>query len=133
MARRASKGKSSSVIMIIGVLVLIILFAVAVTFFTRSSTPYSKLAYLPINVVTENGNSLRDNEYRVEGKIEERWVKENYEGIHLSVEQDGQQHPIFIKIPKSLERPNLERENSYAFSVKVGSGGIPVATGIERL
>jgi len=81
----------------------------------------------------ENGNSLRGNTYQVLGKIEERWVKSSYEALHLSVEESGQHHPIFIKIPQDLERPNLERGKQYSFSVEIGPGGIPLATGIERL
>lgn len=132
MSRRASKGGSPLLITIIG-LVLVVAFGIAVSSITKKKEPFAKLPHLPVIDASENGNSLRGNMYRVDGKIEERWVKTNYEGLHLSVEENGQSYPIFIKIPQSLERPNLEREKSYTMSVEIGPGGIPMATSIERL
>lgn len=132
MPRRASKG-NNPIILIIFSLIVIALFAVAVTFLTQKKAAYSQFPHLPVRDAMENGNSLRGNSYRIEGKIEERWVKTSFEGIHLSVEESGQRHPVFIKIPNDLEHPNLEREKSYSFSVEIGPGGIPLATGIQRL
>lgn len=132
MSRRASKGSNQSVIIIISLLV-IALFAVGVTFLTKKKAAYSSLPPLPVRSLMENGNSLRGNKYQVEGKIEERWVKNVYEGLHLSVEESGRYYPIFIKIPQDLEHPNIEREKHYSFSIEIGNGGIPLATGIQRL
>lgn len=132
MARRGSKGKKLNLLTIIG-LMAIIIFAVAVTVLTQKKKPYSGLPSLPMSDISDNGNSLRGNKYMVEGKIEERWVKSDFEGLHLLVSEAGQQYPLFIKIPKGLKRPNLEREKHYAFSIEITEGGIPLATGIQRL
>ncbi len=132
MSRRASKGSNQSALIIISLLV-IALFAVGVTFLTKKKAAYSSLPSLLVRDLMENGNSLRGNKYQVEGKIEERWVKNAYEGLHLSVKEGGRSYPVFIKIPQDLERPNIEREKRYSFSIEIGSGGIPLATGIQRL
>jgi len=132
MARRASSSTQILPLVIIGG-VLLIAFAVGVSLLNKKKDPFGKLPALPVYDATENGNSLRGNIYQVNGKVEERWVKNNYEGLHLSVEENGVLHPIFIQIPNDLERPNLERERHYSFSVQVGPGGIIKATGIQRL
>jgi hypothetical protein len=40
---------------------------------------------------------------------------------------------IGIEIPPDLGKTNIDVEQRYAFRVKVRQGGIPVATGINRL
>lgn len=131
MARRASKGGNKSIIILS--LTAIAIFAVAVTVLGKKTNAFSDLSPLPLQDVTLNGNSLRGNSYQVNGKIEERWVRESSEGVHVLVGTDGPIHHLFIKIPKELERPNLEREKRYSFSVEIGGGGIPIATAIKRL
>ncbi len=130
MARRASRGSNPAPLIIIGILV-IAGFAFAVTVLGKSKAPYSDLPALPVRDAIANGNSLRGNTYSVSGKVEERWVRNNYEGLHLR--EDSSDSSIFIRIPNALERPNLERERHYSFSVTVTAGGIIEATGVERL
>ena len=40
---------------------------------------------------------------------------------------------IGVEIPPSFDKLNIEREQKYAFRVKVRQGGVPVATAINRL
>jgi len=132
MSRRASNGSNLASILILGFLIIAV-FIFGVSLLTQKKDPFGKLPDLPITEASMNGNSLRGNYYKVSGKVEERWVKNQYEGVHLSVEDNGATKPIFIQIPSGLKRPNLERERSYSFAVEVGSGGIIQATGIKRL
>lgn len=132
MSRRASKGTNPTQLIIIAVL-LVAIFVVGVSLLTKKKSPFNSDPVLPMSDIMQNANSLRGNTYRVEGKIEERWVKSSSEGVHLSVNESGQLYPVFIKIPQGLERPNLEREKQYSFSVEIGEGGIPIAKGIQRL
>jgi len=132
MSRRASDNSNLISLVIIGVIVIAI-FSFAVTALNKKKDPFGKLPDLPTNEAAMNGNSLRGNNYKITGKIEERWVKSNFEGVHLSIVGEGDSKPVFIKIPTDLKRPNLERERTYSFSVEVGTGGIIEATGIKRL
>jgi len=133
MARRASNSSNILIIAVISI-VLIAVFAVGVTFiFNSPKEPFNDLPLLSASQATANGNSLRGNNYRLLGKIEDRWVQDKATGINLSVQENGVTHFLFVVVPSDLETPNLEREIEYAFAIKVSSGGILLATGVESL
>ncbi len=131
MARRASQN-SSSPILIIGCISLILIIAIAITLMGKQKEPFENLASFPMQQAMKNANSLRGNSYKVRGKVEERWVKNTYEGLHLSIEEQGQTYPLFIKLAMGGDRPNIEREQTYTFSVRVEEGGIPVVTAFSN-
>lgn len=79
----------------------------------------------------ENGNSLRGNEYLVQGTVDQRWPRDNGQVVSLQVENS--EDLIGIEIPSSFNDLNIERAQKYAIKVKFREGGIPVATQIERL
>lgn len=85
--------------------------------------------------VTENANSLRGNQYVVEGKIDEklRWTPDLGQVVALKVEEDGGPSFLAIEIPPDLSSVNIEREQSYVFKVRFRQGGIAVAEEISRL
>lgn len=132
MARRASS--STSPVLIIGIILVVIIIVVAGKFLlTGKSESFGDVSKLSVQDLLENGNSLRGNEYVIEGKIDEklRWTPTNGQVISLKV--DANEEIIPIRIPDEFKTLNIEREQRYAFKVQFEQGGIPVATAINRL
>ncbi len=134
MGRRASSSLNATAIVGI-VVVLLVLVGGAAMFVMKSkkgagfSSP--KLA---MEDVLDNANSLRGNVYQVEGKVTRREVRDSGEGVSLLVESGGgEPEHLFIVIPNDLEHENIERDQTYAFEVEFGEGGVAVATGVKRL
>ena len=88
-----------------------------------------------IQDMLDNGNSLRNNEYLIEGKIDERFFRDNNPSsiVTVRVKSSSGEEIVFVKIPANFNNMNIEREQRYAFKVKFEQGGIPVATKISRL
>jgi hypothetical protein len=82
----------------------------------------------------ENGNSLRDNVYSIEGEVE-RKIRFSPQGqlVSVRVKTSGEDHFVSVEIPKSFNNLNIETHQKYAFRVKFREGGIAVATGINKL
>ena len=78
-----------------------------------------------------SGNSLRGNEYLVEGIVDQRWPRD--QGQLVSIQLEDSDDMIGIEIPASFNDLNIERQQKYAIKVKFREGGVPVATQIERL
>jgi hypothetical protein len=78
---------------------------------------------------------MRGNEYVLEGKIDEklRWTPERGQLVSVRVEDGDDSEVIGIEIPPEFNHLNIEREQRYAFKVRIRQGGIPVATAVERL
>jgi hypothetical protein len=134
MARRASS--STNPVLIIGIAAGVIAAALAGKFLmTKKSETFSDVNPLVIQDLLDNGNSLRNNEYLIEGKIDERFFRENNPSSIVTVRVKGAsgEEIVFVKIPANFNNMNIEREQRYAFKVKFEQGGIPVATNISRL
>jgi hypothetical protein len=99
------------------------------------ASQFSDLPELQVDQFLDNANSLRGSEYRVSGKVSEklRWTPDRGQVISLEVGEDGRTELLPIQIPGEFSNLNIEREQRYSFKVKVRDGGIPVATGIERM
>jgi len=132
MGRRANSSLNSAAI--IGVIAAVAaIAAVGFFLFRQESETFTDAPLLHISEAIDNANSLRGNEYRIEGKIESRWVRDSGEGLSLQVEQDGRTEYFFIMIPPDVEHPNIEREQRYAFKIRFGEGGVAVATAVKKL
>ena len=132
MGRRASSSLNSTAIIGIVVVIAILVGVGALTLKKKGKT-FNDVAPLQVEEALQNANSLRGNEYRVEGKVESRWVRDSGEGLSLQVEEDGRTEYFFIMIPPDVKHVNIEREQRYAFKIRFGEGGVAVATAIERL
>ncbi len=134
MPRRASSGISPG--LLIGVAA-----ATAIAFFAgkallgKRSEAFADTSPLVVEDFLDNGNSLRGNEYVIEGAIDEklRWTPDRGEVVSVMVSSKGAQEFIPVEIPPGLSAVNIERERRYAIKVKFRQGGIPVATGINPL
>jgi hypothetical protein len=102
---------------------------------TKKQTAFGDVNPLSIEDFLENGNSLRGNEYALEGQIDEklRWTAASGQIVSLRVKTGGGEELIGIEIPPKFNNLNIEREQRYAMRIKVRQGGIPVATDITRL
>jgi hypothetical protein len=134
MARRASSGINAGVLIGVGAFIVIAVVAGFLLLGRKSST-FGDVPKLRITEFLENGNSLRGNEYVVEGKVDEklRWTPGRGQVVSVRVDDNGRSELIGIEIPAEFNDLNIEREQRYAFRIRVRQGGIPVATGIERL
>ncbi len=134
MARRASS--STNPILIIGIAAVVIIAIFGGKFLmTKKSNSFSDVNPLAIQDLLENGNSLRNNEYLIEGKIDERFFRDSNTSsvVSVRVKSSGGEEVVPVKIPSKFNKLNIEREQRYAFKVRFEQGGIPVATDISRL
>jgi len=134
MARRASS--STNPLLIVGIVVAVVAVIIGGKFLLSKKTEsFSDVTPLTIQHLLENGNSLRGDEFAVEGRIDEklRWTPSNGQVVSIMVKTQGGEEPIPILIPEKFSKLNIEREQRYSFKVEFQQGGIPVATGINRL
>lgn len=98
-------------------------------------TAFADVARLDLSELLENGNSLRGNEYAVEGQIDEKlvWSADRGQVVSLRVGTPSGDEFIAIEVPPGFDRLNLDVRQDYRFRVRFRDGGIAVATGIERL
>lgn len=134
MARRASSSTNPILIIAIAVAVIGAIFAGKFVMSKKSET-FSGVNPLVIQDLYDNGNSLRNNEYLIEGKIDERFFRDSNTSsiVSVRVKSASGEEIVPVKIPSSFNNLNIEREQRYAFKVKFEQGGIPVATDISRL
>ncbi len=134
MARRASSGISPGLLIGIAVLVLAAFFG-GKALLGKKSDSFSDTTALDMSDMLENGNSLRGNEYVIEGVVDGqlRWTADKGQVISLKVDVSGDSEFVGVMIPPKLSKVNIEREKRYAIKVKFDRGGIPVATGINPL
>ena len=134
MARRASSSLHPGII--IGAIAAIVLAVVAgKSFVGKKSSGFGDVAKLSVDELLENGNSLRGNEYVIEGQIDEKlqWTTDRGQLVSVKVDAPGGDEFVGIEIPPEFNKLNIDAKQKYAFRVKFRQGGIPVATGVNRL
>jgi hypothetical protein len=134
MARRASSSFPPGLLIGAAVAVILIIIGGKLLMGKKSSS-FGDVAKLDVQDLLENGNSLRGNEYVIEGLVDEklRWDGDNGQVVSVKVTDSGGEEFVGIEVPPELSKVNIERKQRYAFRVKFKQGGIPVATAIERL
>ena len=134
MARRASSKLNPGIILGAAAVIAAAIFA-GKTILGKKTTSFSDVAPLSIEELLENGNSLRGNEYVVEGQIDEKlqWTTERGQFVSVRVDTPGGDQFIGIEIPQKFNKLNIDTRQKYTFRVKFRQGGIAVATGVNRL
>jgi hypothetical protein len=134
MARRASSSLHPGILIGIAAAVVVAIVA-GQSLFRKKKPRFGDVSPLSVEEFLENGNSLRGNEYSIEGKIDEklRWTTKRGQIVSLRVTTPGGDGWIGVEIPPSFNNLNVEREQRYAMRVKVRQAGIPVVTAINRL
>lgn len=134
MARRASSSIHPGII--IGAIAAIVVAVVAgKSLLGKKSTASIDGEKLNVHELLENGNSLRGNEYVIEGQIDEKlqWTTGNGQLVSVKVNADGDDDYVAIVIPQQFNNLNIATKQKYAFRVKFRQGGIPVATAVTNL
>ena len=134
MARRASSRPNPGIILGAAAAIAVAIFA-GKSLLGKKTASFSDAAPLHIEDLLDNGNSLRGNEYVVEGQIDEKlqWTSDRGQLVSVRVKTPGGDEFIGIEIPAEFKRLNIDTRQKYAFRVKFRQGGIAVATGINRL
>jgi len=134
MARRAS-SKIHPGALVGGAVAVVLAIVGGKLFLGEKTQSFGNLTPLVVEDMMENGNSLRGNEYVIEGQIDEklRWTPSDGQVVSLRVEGRGGDEFIGVEIPPDFNNLNIEREQRYSIRVRFRQGGIPVATGINRL
>ena len=131
MGRRASSSLNATAIIAIMVVVLILIAAGAIALRKKKDT--FDAPQLPIEDIYSNANSLRGNEYRVVGSVYRRGARDSGLGVSIMVDSGSEELPLFIIVPEDVANFNIDRDVTYAFKVRIGEGGVPIATGVKRL
>ncbi|RPJ34847.1 MAG: hypothetical protein EHM17_04985 [Verrucomicrobiaceae bacterium] len=134
MARRASSRPNPGIILGAAAAIAVALFA-GKSLLGKKSSSFGDVPQLQIENLLENGNSLRGDEYVVEGQVDEKlhWTSDHGQVVSVRVATPGGDEFIGIEIPPELSALNIDIRQRYAFKVKFRQGGIAVATGINRL
>jgi hypothetical protein len=134
MARRASSRPNPGIILGVAAAIAVAVFA-GKSLLGKKSTSLGDAPKLHIEDLLENGNSLRGNEYLIEGQIDEKlqWTSDRGQLVSVRVTTPGGDEFIGIEIPAEFSKLNIDTRQKYAFRVKFRQGGIAVATGVTRL
>ncbi len=88
----------------------------------------------PLSLATyrDNGNSLRGNVYRVEGKVEEtlRWTPDRGRLISFEARDATESLPVPVLVPEDFSNVNIERGAEMSMVVRVDRDGTLVAEAI---
>lgn len=145
MPRRASSGANIGLIggiaaAIVGFLVIaaLLIHLIAGDLFGGSSgggAARSSGNATALNLATyrDNGNSLRGNVYRIEGKVEEtlRWTADRGRLISFEASDATDRIPVPVLVPGDFRNVNIERGSEMAMVVRVDRDGTLVAESID--
>lgn len=134
MARRASSSIHPGAI-IGGIVAIVVAIIAGKSLLGKKSASFGDVATLSVEELLENGNSLRGNEYVVEGQIDEKlqWTADRGQLVSVKITSAGKDEFVAIRIPQEFNKLNIDTRQKYAFRVKFEQGGIAVATGVNRL
>jgi hypothetical protein len=134
MARRASSSLHPG--LVLGIVAAVVVAVIAGKSLLGKKTPaFSNTDKLRVEDLLENGNSLRGNEYVVQGEIDEKlqWTSDRGQLVSVKVETPAGEEFVGIEIPQQFNKLNIDSKQKYSFRVKFRQGGIAVATDVTRL
>ncbi len=103
---------------------------------SRKSSGGSSRDAAPLNLLTyrDNGNSLRGNVYRVEGKVEEtlRWTPDRGRLISFEARDAAETMPLPVLVPEDFSNLNIERGIELGMVVRIDRDGTLVAESIDE-
>jgi hypothetical protein len=130
MARRASSSAHPVWIFIAAGIVLAALGG-GYVIFGKASDPYRTMTALPVADYLENSNSLRGNEYKLDGTISKSLEYSSVNGRLFSVEVGNDLLPILV--PPQFNSVNIERGQRFVFKIEVGDKGILKAKDVKKI
>lgn len=134
MARRASSSLNPGVLIGAAGAIVVAIFA-GKSLLGKKSASFGDTKPLDIGELLENGNSLRGNEYVVEGQVDEKlqWTSDKGQLVSVRVNTPSGDEFVGVEIPAEFNKLNIDTKQKYSFRVKFRQGGIAVATGVNRL
>lgn len=143
MARRASSGINLG--QIAGIAAALLGFLIVAALLVKlvagdllgggggSKTSKGKASALNLITYRDNGNSLRGNIYRVEGRVEEtlRWTPDRGRLISLEARDESVTMPVPVRVPETFQSVNIERGSELTMLVRVDRDGTLVTEDIE--
>ncbi|MCX6867496.1 MAG: hypothetical protein NTV46_15000 [Verrucomicrobia bacterium] len=134
MARRASSRLNPGIIAGAAAAIAVAIFA-GKSLLEKKSPAFGDVKTLSIDELLENGNSLRGNEYVVQGQVDEKlqWTTDRGQLVSVRVETPAGEEFVGIEIPPAFNKLNIDTKQKYTFRVKFRQGGIAVATDVNRL
>lgn len=145
MPRRASSGVNVGQIAGIAVAIIGFLVIAALLFkliagdligggSSSGSRSSANASMLNLTTYRDNGNSLRGNVYRVEGKVEEtlRWTPDRGRLISFEADDLSVSMPVPILVPEDFSNVNIERGSEMSMVVRVDRDGTLVAEAIDE-
>ena len=113
----------------IGIIIAVVALGVGGGIFlmSKSSDPFSGLQDLPVERYLDEAILMRDNEFKVRGRIEariDRWDPSNGRLFQLKVSDGRRTHSIPIRVPQELNNKNIQRDQEYLFKVRVVERGL---------
>ncbi len=99
-----------------------------------SSKSTANAATLNLMTYRDNGNSLRGNVYKVEGKVEEtlRWTADRGRLISFEANDSTLTIPVPVLVPENFSNINIERGSQLVMVVRVDRDGTLVAEAIDQ-
>jgi len=134
MPRRASSTVHPGIIGIAFVIIILLILSGRMLIGDKKVS-LGNVPALDVQQLLENANSMRGNEYLVDGQVNEKllWTPDRGQFISLRVETQGGEEIIGVEIPPEFDNLNIETRQRYSIRVRIRDGGIPVATAINRL
>ena len=100
----------------------------------RVNDPFRTLASLDVPAYLENSNSLRGNNYKISGTIENYLASSTNVGRLFSVDVSSGYNtdvlPVFI--PAEFNKVNIQKGQHFSFSVEVNEKGILTVKGLNK-
>ncbi len=133
MSRRASS--KVSLLKIVAALLLLILALGGGYYLIRNlNDPYRTLHPLDVAAYYENGNSLRGNVYKVDGKVLNllAWSPGKGRLFSIEVETRSGSSPLGVIVPVDFNQVNLQKGQNFAFKIEVGQDGLLTVKDLQK-
>lgn len=135
MARRSrSKSNSKSNVAVYAIVAVAVIAALVVGFIIIGKDDNKNPEFNRSALLEEGGRSMKDDIYKISGKITEKRSLSGDRGFLLTISQDNKiknSGPIPVHVPPNIAKINLEKSHSYVFTVKVNAEGLPVALDVK--
>lgn len=131
MARRASSSVDTWwIILAAGILLIALLGGYLLFGGGKEGGPYRTMTALPVADYLENSNSLKGNNYKVEGTISKQLEYSPVNGRLFAVEVGSDLIPILV--PPDFGSTNVERGQRFDFKIEVVDKGILRAKELKK-
>ena len=131
MARRASSSVDPWwIILAAGILLIALLGGYLLFGGGKEASPYRTMTALPVGDYLDNSNSLKGNNYKVEGTISKQLEYSPVNGRLFAVEVGSDLIPILV--PPDFGSINVERGQRFDFKIEVVDKGILRAKELKK-